>query len=50
MIFETTNRMIGWDGKQNGKTLDPGVFVYQLIYSDWQNTEGLRSGNVTLIR
>ena len=50
MIFETTDRLIGWDGKQNGKPLDPGVFVYQLIYSDWQNMEGERSGNVTLIR
>ena len=50
MIFFTTNRASGWDGTHNGNPLDPGVFVYQLIYSDWQDLEGERSGNVTLIR
>ena len=50
MIFYTTNRASGWDGTHNGKPLDPGVFVYQLIYSDWQDLEGEKSGNVTLIR
>jgi len=49
-VFETTDITKGWDGKQNGKPVDSGVYVYQLIYTDWQNVEEKKSGNVTLIR
>jgi gliding motility-associated-like protein len=49
-VFETTDIAKGWDGKQKGKLLNPGVFVYQLIYTDWQNIKQEKSGNVTLIK
>ena len=49
-VFETTDITKGWDGTQKGKVLNPGVFVYQLIYTDWQNIKQEKSGNVTLIR
>ena len=50
IVFESTDITIGWDGTQKGKALNSGVFVYQLIYTDWQNIKQNKSGNVTLIR
>jgi len=49
-IFETTKQSIGWDGTQKGIDLDPGVFVYQLIYTNTNTQQKQISGNITLIR
>ena len=49
-VFETLDQTIGWDGTYKSKELNPAVFVYKVVYMDWQGVEGLKSGNVTLIR
>lgn len=50
LVFETSDQLNGWDGKQNGKNLDPGVFAYYLEYSLKNGLSGLKKGNITLIR
>ena len=50
VVFETKDRLVGWNGTYRNKELDPAVFVYRLTYTDWQGTEGELSGNITLIK
>ncbi len=49
-IFDTDDQMKGWDGTHRGKPVDPGVFVYKIIYTDWKEVSGEKAGNVTLIK
>ena len=49
-VFETTDIHNGWDGTYNGKTCDPGVFVYYLKATCFNKTTYLKKGNITLIR
>lgn len=39
-----------WDGKQNGKTLNPQVFAYVLVYTTERGNEVVQKGSVTLLR
>lgn len=49
-IFDTDDQTKGWDGTHRGKPVDPGVFVYKVIYTDWKDVSGEKAGNVTLIK
>jgi gliding motility-associated-like protein len=49
-VFETNAQNIGWDGKHNGKDVDPGVFAWYLEYVMISGKTGAKKGNVTLIR
>ena len=49
-VFQTTDIDKGWDGKHNGKDLNPGVFVYYLNVTFIDNTSKELKGNVTLVR
>jgi gliding motility-associated-like protein len=50
LVFESNDQAVGWDGKHNGKQVDPGVFAWYLEYSLANGLTGLQKGNVTLIR
>jgi gliding motility-associated-like protein len=49
-LFETTNKLVGWDGKYKGKPLDPAVFVYYLKVTCLDKLQFEKKGNITLIR
>jgi len=49
-IFDTDDQTKGWDGTHRGKPVDPGVFIYKIIYTDWKEVSGEKAGNVTLIK
>ena len=49
-MFETTDVEQGWDGTHNGKTLNPGVFVYYVKATFINGSKGELKGNVTLIK
>ena len=38
-----------WDGKFNGKILQPGVYVYFVDYSDERLANRIRSGDITIV-
>ncbi len=50
MVFETTDKTIGWDGTYKGKPCNTGVYVYMLsgTYTDGSGIK--QNGNVSLIR
>ena len=50
LVFETTDLNESWDGKFNGKPVDPNVFVYQLKATCIDNKEFIKKGNITVIR
>ena len=41
---------LGWDGKHNGKMLDPAVFVWQAVLLQSDGTALRVTGEVTLLR
>lgn len=48
-VFETTDPMLGWDGRFNGKKMNPATFAYYL--SATVNGQELKQhGNITLVR
>jgi len=49
LVFNSIDLNEGWDGKYKGKALDSDVFVYQLIYSENNQTKTAK-GNISLIR
>ena len=50
LVFETDDVNKGWDGKFNGKDVDPVVFVYHLTVTCIDKNEFLKKGNITVIR
>jgi len=50
LVFETTDRLQGWDGTYNGKKLDPDVYDYYLQATCIDNVESIVKGNVTLLK
>jgi len=40
----------GWDGTMNGKPLNPGVFVYQVVLTLSDGSQKSIHGNITLLR
>lgn len=49
-VFKTTDRAIGWDGKFNGKPLNPDVFAYRISGTLPNGDKVERKGNITLVR
>lgn len=49
-IFESTDAKVGWDGYYKGMKADPGVFVYYLEATCFNQERFFKKGNVTLIR
>ncbi|MFQ5335280.1 MAG: gliding motility-associated C-terminal domain-containing protein, partial [Flavobacteriales bacterium] len=49
-LFETTDPSEKWDGKRNGKLLNPGVYVYYLKGICTDGTEFAEQGNITLVK
>lgn len=50
MVFETEDRLIGWDGTFRGKALDPDVYDYYLKAVCVDGQESIIKGNITLMR
>jgi len=50
LVFESFNRLDGWDGKFKGKDLDPDVFDYYLEVTCIGGVENVIKGNITLLR
>lgn len=50
IVFQTTDRSIGWDGTFNGKPLNTDVFAYRLKGKTFDGKEVLKTGNITLVR
>lgn len=40
----------GWDGKYNGKAVDPDTYFYVVTYHDSDNNEQVKKGYITLVR
>jgi gliding motility-associated-like protein len=49
-VFETTTPGAGWDGMYKGTLVTPGVFVYYLDATCFNNEKFFKKGNVTVIR
>ncbi len=50
MVFESTNKDIGWNGKFRSENLSPAVFAYVVEYQFPGSGRKIRAGDVTLIR
>lgn len=50
VVFETTDQLIGWDGKHRNKPVQAGVYAYKFRGTDSKNNLIERSGNITVIR
>ena len=55
LVFDTknippSNEGLGWDGTFNGKTVNPGVFVYLAEVRFIDGEVETYSGDVTLVR
>lgn len=49
-VFESNNQKNGWDGTQNGRPLNAGVFGYVLEVTQSDGNRQVISGDVSLIR
>lgn len=47
---QVSNPPFSWDGKHDGKKLNPGVYVYKLVYKDERDNQRIMIGDITLIR
>jgi len=50
MVFESFNRLSGWDGTFRGKAMDPDVYDYYLKAICVDGQESIIKGNVTLLK
>lgn len=50
MVFETTDKNVGWDGTYKGRPADVGVFGYYIKVKCYNGLETFKKGNITLIR
>lgn len=50
LVFETTDKEQGWDGRFNGEIVDPDVFVYHLNAVCIDGQEFKKKGNITVVR
>jgi gliding motility-associated-like protein len=49
-VFETTDLSTGWDGKLDGKVMNPAVFVYYLTGTMFNGDALKMQGNITLFK
>lgn len=51
LIFESNSLEQGWDGlQQNGKSAQPGVYIYKITFLNQSGDETVEQGKVVLIR
>ena len=50
LVFQTTDKTLGWDGSFRGKPMDTGVFVYSVDGMTIENKPFFQKGNITLLR
>jgi gliding motility-associated-like protein len=50
LLFESTNKDHGWDGKSQNIQMNPGVYPYLLQYQIHGSERKLKAGELTLIR
>lgn len=50
LVFQTTDKTLGWDGTFHGKPMDTGVFVYSVDGITIENKPFSQKGNITLLR
>lgn len=50
LVFETTDKNVGWDGTYKGRPADVGVFGYYIKVKCYNGLETFKKGNITLIR
>ena len=49
-VFESNNKLNGWDGTYKGNLVPPGVFVYYLEIGCYNKERFNKKGNITVIR
>ncbi len=49
-VFESNNKLDGWDGTYKGNSVPPGVFVYYLTIGCYNKLQFIKKGNITVIR
>ncbi len=49
-VFETTTPGTGWNGTYKGKKVMPGVFVYYLDATCFNNEKFFKKGNITVLK
>jgi len=49
-IFDSTNPIVGWDGKAGGKVVEQGVYAYLLTYTSSKGEYFQRKGTVMLLK
>ena len=49
-VFETTKPGTGWDGMYKGKKVMPGVFVYYLDATCYNDIKFFKKGNITVLK
>jgi len=47
--FRANSNEWAWDGRHNDKKVDPGVFIYQIIYT-LDNVEKILTGSITVVK
>jgi len=47
---QVDNPPFSWDGKNEGRKLNPGVYVYKLTYLDDNDKQKIKIGDITLVR
>ncbi|MBK6698624.1 MAG: gliding motility-associated C-terminal domain-containing protein [Saprospiraceae bacterium] len=50
LMLESKDKNLGWNGKQNGVILNPGVYIYVMEYELHNTDRKVKGGDVTLIR
>lgn len=50
LVFESSDKLVGWDGSFNNKPENPGGFVYTLTYELYDSTKGKLKGSVSLVK
>jgi gliding motility-associated-like protein len=50
LVFETSNRNQGWDGRYKGVILPMDVFAYTLEVEFTDGTRATKKGDITLLR
>lgn len=50
VVFETTDKLMGWNGTQKGKPVQSGIYAYKFTAIDAKGASIKKSGNITVIR
>jgi len=50
LVFESTSRSTGWDGRIDSKTASAGTYIWAIEYKTIDGLKGVEKGTVTLIR